>query len=105
MDIELLSRIENNVINRIEYCFLISFDSSTPSRSEMRENLKTKVGSDPSMFVIYKVEPLSGRKAVKVNVHVYKDKETLERVESHYILKRNGLIQEKKASNSEETKQ
>ncbi len=103
MNVEVLSRIENNVINRTEYCFLISFDSSTPSRSEMRESIKAKVGSDPSLFVIYRVEPLSGRKSVKVNVHVYKDKETMNRVESHYVLKRNGLIQEsKKESNSEQ---
>ena len=103
MNIEVLSRIENNVIKREEYCFLIKFDSSTPSRGEMRETIKTKIGVSPDMFVIYRVEPLSGRKAVKVNVHVYKDKEMLGRVEPHYILKRNGLIKEE-AEKAEENK-
>ena len=94
MDIEILSKIDNNVVNRIEYCFLISFESKTPSRGEIREKIKEKVGANPSLLVVYKVEPLSGRRSVKVNANVYKDEETLRRVEPLYILKRNGLLKE-----------
>ena len=102
MDIEVLSKIENNVLNRVEYCFLVKFESSTPSRKDMRELIKNKIGTMPELFVIYKVEPLAGRKAVKVNVHTYKDKDTINRVEPYYILKRNGLIEEKKEENKEQ---
>ncbi len=100
MKSEILSEIENNVIGRTEYCFLISFEGATPSKQKIREELKVKVGTSPDLFVIRKIEPLAGRKAIKVYVHSYSDSETLRRVEPLYILKRNGLIKENNESKS-----
>ena len=104
MDIEILSKVDNNVIGREEYCFLLSFTGSTPNRQNIREEVKTKIGSDPSLFVIRRIEPLSGRKSIKVHVYVYKDKETMKRVEPLYVLKRNNLVEEKKEEQQSQDK-
>ena len=102
MEVEILLKKDNNVIGRVEYTVLITFESATPNRSAIREAVKGKIGANPDLMVVKKVIPLAGRKAIKVCVNVYNDKETMERVEPIYVLKRNGLVEAKASEEKKE---
>ncbi len=96
MEFNILFEKDNMLIGRKEYVAEISFDSCTPKRSEVREKIITTLGVAPELLIVREIKQESGMKKAKVSFFVYSSKDVLERIEPHYILKRNGLVEEKK---------
>ena len=105
MEADILLKKFNPLIPRKEFVVLLTFNSSTPSRKDMREAIKLKLSANPDLMVLKKVIPLHGRKAVKVIVHLYQEEETMRRVEPLYVLKRNGLLEKKQEEKKEGAKE
>ena len=96
MDLEIIEKKENDLLEREEYRVKIIFDGATPSREEIRNAIISKVGKDSELLVIKKVEQKASEKKLYVDVYIYKDKLTMKKIEPFYILKRDGLIKEEK---------
>ncbi len=102
MEISIIKSTKNPLLYREEFILLISFDGATPTRKEMRDGITAKLGCNPDLMVIEKTESTTGKRELKAYVRVYDNKEKLEEIEPEYVLKRNGLVEEKKEEGGEE---
>lgn len=96
MKIEKFEDKENKSLERKEVTAYITFDGATPKRDEIKKEMCTKVGANPEMSIIRKIQTTYGRSALKAWLHVYNNAEKMKQVESKYLLIRDGLIKEKK---------
>ena len=101
MDIEIVSRNDNKLLDRLEVKAVIGFSAQTPNRKDIRAGIGGKIAANPENLVLREVMNEFGSKRVKVLAHVYKDAETLKKGEPNYVLVRDGLA-EKKAKKKKE---
>ena len=95
MDVNVVLEKDNSPLGRKEYTIELTFKGATPKRDEIKTAIVSKLGKDPSLIIIKKADQLTGRNKVRVSVYFYHEKNTLMRIEPQYILKREGLIEEK----------
>ena len=94
MDIEIVERKENKLLNREEvYAIVKHPNSATPSRAEIRSKISAILGKDEKLVVIKKILSSYGKQISRVWVNIYNDEDSLRKLEPKYILKRNQLIQ------------
>ncbi len=94
MDIKILNREENKLLDREELIILIEHrNSATPNRTELRQKLSAMLGIDEKLIVIRKILSEYGKQRSKAFVNVYKSEEIRNKLEPKYILKRNKLLQ------------
>jgi len=88
MEIKILNKIENPLMNRTEITAEISHvGATTPKRTEVRKLISAQLGAEENLTVIQKIEPTFGNKS-KLQVTIYKDLKQLEKIEPKYILGR-----------------
>ncbi|MBD3397611.1 hypothetical protein GF412_00555 [Candidatus Micrarchaeota archaeon] len=104
MDFEIKEKKDNNLLERTEVDALLSFEGPTPPVPEMRQTVVQKLGCNPDLMVIRKVEPGFGEQSVKLRVHIYKSPAQLKKIEEKFVLKRNKLGEEKKEEPPKEEK-
>ncbi len=102
MEIEIVSRKENILLNREEIDFLAKNFEATPSRKELREKIGAIVNADPKNLVVDIIKNPFGYKEIKGKAKVYKNEKELEKTELPYIVKRN--FPEKKENKAEAKK-
>jgi len=92
MEIKILNKIENALLNRTEITAEIFHEGKpTPTRDDIRKHLAAMLGSDESLLSIKHVK--SGVKNSSMcSVTLYKSKEELEKLEAKHILKREKKI-------------
>jgi len=91
MEIEIISRRENPLLERMEVRFKIVHEKSgTPKRDEVRAKLAEMLSVNKEMLVIDHLEPRFGVNETLGYAKVYKSKEALE-VERAPVLIRNKL--------------
>lgn len=94
MDVEILQKIDNPLLNRVEIVTIVKHpNSSTPKREEIKKKLAAILGSKEELMVVRKILSVYGKPISRVYINVYKDENTLRRVEPKHILKKNGLIE------------
>ncbi|MCP4647129.1 MAG: hypothetical protein GY852_05235, partial [bacterium] len=86
MDFEIKEKEENNLLERTEVDAIVSFDGPTPSLQQMRDLVVQKLGCNPDLMVIRKVEPGFGVQRVSVRAHIYKSPEKMKTIEEAYVL-------------------
>ncbi|MEM2909296.1 MAG: hypothetical protein QW590_02615 [Candidatus Bilamarchaeaceae archaeon] len=91
MEIEIISKIDNKLLERKEITAVVSFDAATPTRKEIRESVATKLGLDPGLTVLRSTKPQFGAKKIDVVLHSYANLERLKEVEPGYIRRRDGI--------------
>ncbi len=98
MDFEIREKKENKLLDRTEVDAVVSFEGATPPVADMRDMVVQKIGCNPDLMVIRKVEPGFGKTEVALKVHIYKAPERMKEIEEEYVLKRNriGEKEEKK---------
>lgn len=96
MEFEIKEKKENNLLERTEVDAILSFSGATPAITQMRETVVQKLGCNPDLMVIRKVEPGFGEQSVTLRVHVYKSPAQLKKIEEKFVLKRNKLGEEPK---------
>ena len=96
MNFEIKEKKENSLLERTEVDAIVSFDGPTPSIQQMRDIVVQKLGCNPDLTVIRKVESSFGMQQVSVRVHIYKSPEKMKTIEEAFVLKRNNLAEEEK---------
>lgn len=98
MEFEIREKKENKLLDRTEVSAVVSFEGATPPVADMRDMAVQKMGCNPDLMVIRKVEPGFGKTEAALTLHIYKAPERMREIEEEYVLKRNkiGENEEKK---------
>ena len=90
MNIEIIERKENPLLDREEITFELHYDGeSTPSRLSVQSKLAAIVNADAERTIIRKIKGKFGRQISIGQAYVYESIEIKNRVEADHIIKRN----------------
>ena len=78
---------ENALLRRREVKFEVRFEGATPSRKDVKEALRSKLGVDANLVVIRKLNQPFGIARIQGEAAVYKD-EKAKAVEHSHLLRR-----------------
>jgi small subunit ribosomal protein S24e len=106
MEIEVLDKKVNPLMNRTEVKFKIAHDAGgTPTRKDVREAIAKKMGSSKDKVVVDHLRTLFGRAETLGYAKVYKTKKDAQTEETDKMKKKHGLIEaKKKKEEAEEAK-
>lgn len=88
MKFNIESENDNKLLERKEVKATVSFEGGTPSRKDIKELIGSKLGVNRELMVLRQVNEKYGQRRVEVVVHVYKDAQTLKKIEPAYLEKR-----------------
>ncbi len=91
-NVSVIKQSENKLIGRREYVLRVDYDDGTPSRSELREIIASKLGVNGGRLIVVRVDPSFGSRFSRVIARVYDSEELLRRFEPKYLLIREGII-------------
>lgn len=103
MEMKISQKTEQPLLSRTELHGVISFESATPSRLEVRKKLSEAMKADESLIMVTDIATSFGEKSAKVTAHVYKTKEDAAKFEPKTIMNRH-LSKEEKAKLKEARK-
>jgi small subunit ribosomal protein S24e len=90
MEIKILERKENPLLDREEVDFSVEYtESATPSRLAIKTKLAAMLNADADQTIIRRIDGHFGRQVSHGIAYVYPDVETAKRIESKHIIKRN----------------
>ncbi|AAM07050.1 TPA: 30S ribosomal protein S24e [Methanosarcina acetivorans] len=89
MDIKILKDKNNSLLNRRELDFVVKYEGSTPSRSDVRNKLAAMLNAPLELLIIQRIKTEYGMQESKGYAKVYADEARMKQVEQEYILKRN----------------
>jgi len=101
MKLTIKEKKENKLHGRTEISFEIEESKQTPSRKECREKIAATINGNADLIVIDNLTKKFGSSSIKGNARQYKDAKLLKN-EPVFMLKRNGLFEEKKAEAKKE---
>ncbi|MBD3209824.1 hypothetical protein GF318_00395 [Candidatus Micrarchaeota archaeon] len=104
MNVEIISKTENEVLERKEVNAEVGFTGPTPSRKELRDAVAGKIGANPELVILRDVRNAFGKQAVKIVAHAYSDMEKLRATEPEYMMKRYKVGEEAKPEEKKEEK-
>ena len=95
MELEILDKRENPLLDRIEVDFVIQHaNKSTPKRNAIRDMLSKELKVTKERVVVDNMRSDFGRGQTKGYAKVYSKKEVVVQIEREHLLKRNHLIGE-----------
>lgn len=89
MDIKILKDKDNSLLNRRELDFVVKYEGSTPSRSDVRNKLAAMLNAPLELLIIQRIKTEYGMQESKGYAKLYADEARMKQVEQEYILKRN----------------
>ncbi len=90
MNIEILERKENPLLDREEITFELHYDGeSTPARLAVQSKLAALLNADAERTIIRKIEGKFGRQVSTGHAYIYPSVEIRDKVEAAHIIKRN----------------
>lgn len=92
LEVSVVSRRRNVLLDREEYVLLVRHADGTPSRMELLDAIASRLNVDKDSTVIVKIQPNYGSSVCKVTLHSYDSVEKLRKIEPKHILRRNGLL-------------
>lgn len=93
---------ENPLLYRKELVLDISFDKSTPSRKQVIQSVKDKVGCDEKLVVIKSISNYYGTNKALVEAFVYDDEKALKFGSRHLLIR--SMDKEKQKEEREKAK-
>ena len=97
MQLEITSKSENKLLNRVEAEFTVKECKVTPARKDLRGKVAALIDSKEPLVIIDRLEQSFGSQEVKGTARAYKDEEILKKTEAEYLIARNeGRKKEKK---------
>jgi len=96
LNIEVRRDWMNKLLNRRELDLIISYESGTPTRDEVRKLIAEKYGVEVERVIVEKLESMFGTLKAKAHIHIYDTVEDAKRIERKHILRRHGLLEEVK---------
>jgi ribosomal protein S24E len=88
MELQLLSQFENPLLQRKEIKVVATFQTSTPSREDLKKEVCQKFNFPEETTVIRKIFQEKGLKRAICFINVYSSKEAMEKIEAKHILER-----------------
>jgi small subunit ribosomal protein S24e len=105
MEIEVISKKENPLLDRMEVNFKITHPKDiTPKRKEVRDEIATLLKVKKDRIVIDHMNSEFGKPETIGYAKIYGSKENALQIETKAVLKRNGLFEEKKEEDKGEGK-
>ncbi|MCQ1535253.1 30S ribosomal protein S24e [Methanosarcina sp. KYL-1] len=89
MDIRILKDKNNVLLNRRELDFIVKYEGSTPSRSDVRNKLAALLNAPLELLVVQRVVTEYGMQEAKGYAKLYSDAQRMKQIENEYVLKRN----------------
>ena len=96
MNLEIIEDRKNPLLGRREIEVIIIYESGTPKREEVREEIAKRYNVEKERVIIEKMESLFGAKKARVHIHIYDSAEYAKMYERKHILKKHGLLVEVK---------
>lgn len=96
MNIEVIEERANPLLNRKEIEAVIVYESGTPRRDEVREEVAKRYNVEKERVIIEKMESLFGANKARAHIHIYDSVEYARRYERRHVLRRHGLLEEVK---------
>jgi len=91
MDIRILKDRKNALLNRRELDFIVKYEGSTPSRSDIKSKLAAMLNAPLELLVIQKIKTEYGMQEGKGYAKLYETADRMKEVELEYVLKRNAI--------------
>jgi len=105
MEITVDGKRENLLLNRVEVDFTVAHVAEpTPKRDQVREELAKQLKVTKDRVVVDHMESSFGKGESAGYAKIYKSKEEAVKLESDYVLVRNGLAQKKEKKAEEKKK-
>lgn len=96
MEIEVASKKENVLLGRVEIEAVVTHEAAaTPKREDVRKKLAQEESTNVDLVIVGRMQPEFGRGRTRAWLRVYKDSDTLKRLEAHHILVRHKLAEKK----------
>lgn len=89
MDIRILKDKNNLLLNRRELDFVVKYEGSTPSRSDVRNKLAAMLSVPLELLVLQRFVTEYGLQEAKGYAKLYSDAQRMKQIENEYVLKRN----------------
>jgi len=90
MELEVLSKIENKLLQRLEVYFIVKYpNSATPPRAEIRKKLSALLNVDENLTFIRFIKPRAGSHVAYCLACIYNSREQALFVEPKHIIVRN----------------
>ena len=89
MNIKVVEKKTNKLLDRLEVQFEIESKAETPKRLEVKSKLAALINADEKLVVIKAIHQQAGTKNSVGVAHAYKDMKTLQYVEPKHLIKRN----------------
>ena len=80
---------KKSALPREEYVFELVYDKVTPTRLNVKENVSSELKVKPEVVIISKINTEYGHRKALVHVNVYKDAETLAKIEEKIMVSKN----------------
>ncbi len=103
MEVSVVSQNDNQLIGRKEFVLDVSFEGATPKRSEIKDVVCRKVGANPDLSVVRRIDVSYGTHIARVLLHTYSDEGRMKEIEPEYILKRNEAPKEGESDGGQES--
>lgn len=96
MDVEILEKKDNPLLERTEVTFQVSHaGEKTPQRQAVRDKIAAATGAKTDAVVVTRMRSRFGQPVTLGSAKVYKSADAARNTERPYLLKRNALIKEK----------
>lgn len=92
MDIEVQKQTKVPLLSRERVTGYAHFDAVTPSRTDIKKALASKIKAAEDKVVIRHIYQKYGARKAKVIAHVYSDEKSMKALEPQKLLEKNGLV-------------
>jgi small subunit ribosomal protein S24e len=89
MQIEVIKKEENALLNRKELQIKIEHPAATPARMEVKNKVAADLKIEPDRVIIDNMKTAFGKKETMAYVKIYESAEAAQQIEREHILKRN----------------
>lgn len=104
MEIEIVSKKENKLLERIEINGLIKYESNVPTRNDVRSHLAKLFECDEDLVIVKKIEPKYGLHEAKLEANIYKDSSLIKKLENLKKKSIKAQVEKKEEKKEEESK-
>jgi len=95
MEIEILEKVDNPILKRVEVKFKLTHEeAATPSRETVIAKLAAMLNADKDRTILKKIDGSFGLQYSHGEANLYEDAAAALSIEPKYVLKRNALLEE-----------
>jgi len=102
MKLEVIEKKEEPLFNRENIKVNLNFEGKTPSRQSLKDKLSTQLKANSELVIIRKIGQKFGSTSASCEARIYKDVESLKKLESQKYIKNNTKESKEEAKEGEQ---